>query len=204
MNNKTTLLLIATSLIACCVTEVPQETTTTTEPTTTTTMTITTTTTTTTSTSTTESTTTTTTTTLPEKIKTCRDYCLRNGYEDGICRLNGFACLQLGGPNEKYEPLGDKYCPLGQADDACCCQHKIPEEKPENPYLDEEYCEKDSDCTLRVNCCNPCYRDYVNVYNKEPIPKENCTQLCKTDCPDISIYNKPICINSKCSPGPNK
>ncbi|GEM_PF-3109598 len=63
----------------------------------------------------------TTTTTLPEKILTCKDYCLRNRYIDGICRLNGFDCHRIGGKNEKYEPLGDKYCPRGQPDDACCC-----------------------------------------------------------------------------------
>jgi len=64
---------------------------------------------------------TTTSSTLPEKIITCQDYCLHNRYIDGICRLNGFECHAIGGKNEKYEPLGDRYCPKGQPDDACCC-----------------------------------------------------------------------------------
>jgi hypothetical protein len=73
---------------------------------------------------------------------------------------------------------------------------------PSSQYLlDEKYCEQDSDCTLRDNCCNSCYKDYVNIYNKDTIPIDQCPiRACKEDCPDLSIFKEPVCVNSQCVP----
>lgn len=75
-----------------------------------------------------------------------------------------------------------------------------PSSEPLNPkYLtDETYCEKDSDCTTRPSCCNPCYKNYVNIYHKDPIPKEQCQGMCKQDCPPPSKFGPPVCQNNKC------
>lgn len=76
-----------------------------------------------------------------------------------------------------------------------------PTSTPLNPkYLtDESYCEKDSDCTTRPSCCNPCYKDYVNIYHKDPIPKEQCKTRCKQDCPPPSKFGPPVCQENKCT-----
>ena len=66
---------------------------------------------------------------------------------------------------------------------------------------DEKYCEKDSDCTLRDNCCNPCYKDYINIYNKEKLSAEECPiEVCVQDCPAPESFSEPVCINNQCSP----
>ena len=73
---------------------------------------------------------------------------------------------------------------------------------PTNPkYLsDESYCEKDSDCTTRPNCCNSCYKDYVNIYNKDPISKEQCQFGCIADCPSPETFSDSVCRENKCTP----
>lgn len=94
--------------------------------TTTTTTAVTTTTTIKTITTTTRSTTTTsstTTTTIVQKIKTCDDYCVRNGYTSGTCRTHPMACA-IKGVNEVYSPGGGRYCPRGEVEDTCCCVTK--------------------------------------------------------------------------------
>jgi len=61
-------------------------------------------------------------TTTTEKIKTfsCSDYCIKEGYDYGICRKTPAECRRYG-VNEIYKPLGNKYCPKGTQYDACCC-----------------------------------------------------------------------------------
>jgi len=71
-----------------------------------------------------------------------------------------------------------------------------------NPkYLsDESYCEKDSDCTTRPACCNPCYREFVNIYHKDPIPRDQCTKFCPQDCPPPEFFSgNPVCRENKCT-----
>ncbi len=73
-------------------------------------------------------------------------------------------------------------------------------EPTKTKYLsNESYCEKDSDCTTRPSCCNSCYKNYVNIYHKDPIPQEQCSGMCKQDCPPPSRFGPPVCRNNKCT-----
>jgi hypothetical protein len=80
------------------------------------------------------------------------------------------------------------------------CVQKAAETGINANYKDETYCEKDSDCTLRDSCCNSCHKDYVNIYNKDPVPKEDCTIFCTQDCPLPSKFTKPVCDENRCVP----
>jgi len=65
----------------------------------------------------------------------------------------------------------------------------------------EKYCEKNSDCTKRDNCCNSCHKDYVNIYNTKTPPKEECKiELCTQDCPSPESYTDAVCVNNECVP----
>ena len=70
---------------------------------------------------------------------------------------------------------------------------------PNKYFTNESYCEKDSDCTTRPSCCNPCYKDYVNIYHKNPMPKDQCKTRCKQDCPSPDTFGPPVCRNNKCA-----
>lgn len=76
-----------------------------------------------------------------------------------------------------------------------------PPSSPINPryFSDETYCEKDSDCTTRPSCCNPCYKNYVNIYHKDPIPKDQCKGMCVQDCPPPETFGDPVCRNNRCT-----
>lgn len=68
-------------------------------------------------------------------------------------------------------------------------------------YSDEKYCERNKDCTLRENCCNSCYKDYVNIYHKEKLSPEECPiNVCAQICPSPDSFSEPVCINNQCSP----
>jgi len=69
---------------------------------------------------------------------------------------------------------------------------------PDERYAAETYCEQNSDCVLRDNCCNPCLKDYVNIYHEERIPAEECTTFCVQNCPDPSTFPAPVCRENRC------
>lgn len=49
----------------------------------------------------------------------CSDYCTKEGFSAGTCRMNAFECIQN---RETRNPSGSRYCPHRAWLDTCCCK----------------------------------------------------------------------------------
>ena len=95
-----------------------------------------------------------------------------------------------------------EHCEFGCSDKLCCGKSNETVTAPQSYYLyDEKFCTSDTQCTLRANCCNPCYMDYVNIYNSETLNGTECLeQECVEDCPSLGSFSEPICVDRQCIP----